>query len=212
MHVITEEPFIVKPNNDAKELVWVHDVGYSYRLPDGSLVPTCKSISEMIEREAPAPDGCPDQGARVIPVRGLHDKLPVLGFRFGDIAYITDMSSLEESELEAQGAQTSDSQHGELQETPFSLQSGRGPGPRRQNRSGTHLADSSFTHFPESSRICEISGEGVQSQGAAFGCAARLRRSGHRIGGSVSARRHDALVDQFPKDVQIVGRESGGRI
>lgn len=100
MHVITEEPFIVKPNNDAKELVWVHDVGYSYRLPDGSLVPTCKSISEMIEREAPAPDGCPEQGARVIPVRGLHDKLPVLGFRFGDIAYITDMSSLEESELE----------------------------------------------------------------------------------------------------------------
>ena len=33
------------------------------------------------------------------PIRGLHDKLPVLGFRFGDIAYITDMSTLPESEF-----------------------------------------------------------------------------------------------------------------
>ena len=36
----------------------------------------------------------------IIPIRGLHDKLPVLGFRFGDIAYITDMSSIPESEFE----------------------------------------------------------------------------------------------------------------
>ena len=35
----------------------------------------------------------------IIPIRGLHDKLPVLGFRFGDIAYITDMSSIPESEF-----------------------------------------------------------------------------------------------------------------
>ena len=30
---------------------------------------------------------------------GWHDQMPVLGFRFGKIAYITDMSSLPESEL-----------------------------------------------------------------------------------------------------------------
>ena len=35
----------------------------------------------------------------IIPIRGFHDKMPVLGFRFGNIAYITDMSSLPESEL-----------------------------------------------------------------------------------------------------------------
>lgn len=36
----------------------------------------------------------------IIPIRGLHDRLPVLGFRFGDIAYITDMSFIPESEFE----------------------------------------------------------------------------------------------------------------
>ena len=36
----------------------------------------------------------------IIPIRGYHDKMPVLGFRFGNIAYITDMSSLPESEFE----------------------------------------------------------------------------------------------------------------
>ena len=35
----------------------------------------------------------------VIPIRGYHDQMPVLGFRFGDIAYITDMSRLPEEEL-----------------------------------------------------------------------------------------------------------------
>lgn len=99
MHVITDEPFIVRPNNDGRELVWVHDVGYSYRMPDGSLVPTCRNVSEMVEIASPAAEEDPAEGARVIPIRGLHDKLPVLGFRFGDIAYITDMSSLPESEF-----------------------------------------------------------------------------------------------------------------
>ncbi|MBQ2151211.1 MAG: hypothetical protein II434_06785, partial [Bacteroidales bacterium] len=31
--------------------------------------------------------------------RGMHDKLPVLGFRFGQIAYLTDFSSIPESEF-----------------------------------------------------------------------------------------------------------------
>ena len=41
----------------------------------------------------------PEDEAVIIPIRGLHDRLPVLGFRFGDIAYITDMSSIPESEF-----------------------------------------------------------------------------------------------------------------
>ena len=49
-----------------------------------------------------------DSPFAVMPVEGgdlvwmhekYHDKMPVLGFRFGDIAYITDMSSIPESEF-----------------------------------------------------------------------------------------------------------------
>lgn len=36
----------------------------------------------------------------VFPVVVMHDKLPILGYRFGDFAYITDMKSIAESELD----------------------------------------------------------------------------------------------------------------
>jgi phosphoribosyl 1,2-cyclic phosphate phosphodiesterase len=39
-------------------------------------------------------------GAQIIPIRGRHYKLPVLGFRFGDIAYCTDMNHIPEDEFE----------------------------------------------------------------------------------------------------------------
>ncbi len=169
LHVIDEHPFILRKDSSDKELVWVHDVGYHYRMNDGTLVPTARSLDDMISaaevassggstaslREAPplasqsdapvppltvqrvawvspsrlatsAPfrdseqsdagslrgtplspprgrrgvDIAPASGiTTVIPIRGLHDKLPVLGFRFGDIAYLTDMSEIPESEF-----------------------------------------------------------------------------------------------------------------
>jgi len=34
----------------------------------------------------------------VLPIRVMHDRLPILGYRFGDFVYITDMKSIEESE------------------------------------------------------------------------------------------------------------------
>jgi len=34
----------------------------------------------------------------IIPIRGVHFKLPVLGFRMGNLAYLTDMNQLPESE------------------------------------------------------------------------------------------------------------------
>ena len=37
-------------------------------------------------------------GFSVTPVEGFHYKLPVLGFRFGDFAYLTDMKTIEPSE------------------------------------------------------------------------------------------------------------------
>lgn len=36
----------------------------------------------------------------IIPIRGYHYKLPVFGFRFGKIAYVTDVNHLEDAEIE----------------------------------------------------------------------------------------------------------------
>ena len=38
-------------------------------------------------------------GVEIIPIRGRHYKLPVLGFRFGNIAYCTDMNHIPEEEF-----------------------------------------------------------------------------------------------------------------
>ena len=100
LHVIDERPFVIHKEDSDKELVWVHDVGYHYRLPDGSLVPTARSLDDMIEESGLPGSSASMQTATIIPIRGLHHSLPVLGFRFGDIAYLTDMSSIPESEFE----------------------------------------------------------------------------------------------------------------
>ncbi len=89
VHLIDERPFRVDSLKGAGELEWVHDIGYFYRQPDGSLVPSDNAVVEA-----------PHENPNIIPIRGFHDKMPVLGFRFGDIAYITDMSSIPESEFE----------------------------------------------------------------------------------------------------------------
>ena len=78
LHTIGSDPFEVC-SNDGYELEWVHDVGYHYKPLDGP-VPRPRKVT-------------------VIPIRGYHDVMPVLGFRFGDIAYITDMSRIPEEEF-----------------------------------------------------------------------------------------------------------------
>lgn len=40
------------------------------------------------------------RGVEVVPVRGMHFKLPVLGYKIGNICYLTDMDRIEESEIE----------------------------------------------------------------------------------------------------------------
>lgn len=103
VHVIDDQPFIIHPNNIG-ELEWVHDYGYCHRMPDGSLVRTDdKIVSDAekcsIDRWLENKEG-QDGSVAVLPIRGYHDQMPVLGFRFGDIAYITDMSSIPECEFE----------------------------------------------------------------------------------------------------------------
>lgn len=88
VHLIDERPFRVDSQEGTGDLEWVHDIGYFYRQADGSLVPSDNAVVEAAHEKP-----------NIIPIRGFHDKMPVLGFRFGDIAYITDMSSLPESEL-----------------------------------------------------------------------------------------------------------------
>lgn len=39
-------------------------------------------------------------GVKIIPIRGKHYKLPVLGYRFGNIAYCTDMNHIADEEFE----------------------------------------------------------------------------------------------------------------
>ena len=89
VHVIDQRPFRVDSLSGAGELVWVHDKGYFYALPDGSL----KRGGEIVGEAS-------HENPNVVPIRGMHGEMPVLGFRFGNIAYITDMSSIEDSELE----------------------------------------------------------------------------------------------------------------
>ena len=40
------------------------------------------------------------EGTPVIPIRAMHYKLPILGFRFGDCAYLTDANYIPDSEFE----------------------------------------------------------------------------------------------------------------
>lgn len=39
-------------------------------------------------------------GLEIIPVEVMHDKMPILGYRIGDLLYITDMKTIDEGEFE----------------------------------------------------------------------------------------------------------------
>lgn len=77
---IDENPFTVTENIPKVRLVWVDGKGY-----------------EKVKVEHAGPDTC--KTAEIIPVRGKHYMLPVLGYRFGGIAYLTDMNFIPEEEF-----------------------------------------------------------------------------------------------------------------
>ena len=91
LHIIENKPFAVRPNKEDRELVWVHNVGYGYKMPDGS-VKACPEDNI----EPALNDG---KGVQVTPIRGIHGQMPILGFRIGGIAYLTDFSSIPEEEF-----------------------------------------------------------------------------------------------------------------
>ena len=75
---ITEEKFTVEENIPRIRLVWKEGTGY-----------------EKVQCDRPEHL----KSAEVIPVRGKHFNLPVLGYRFGNIAYLTDMNFIPEEEF-----------------------------------------------------------------------------------------------------------------
>ncbi len=103
VHLIDERPFIIYPDSEEKKLTWVRDLGYRYRLADGSLVSTGNPLDKAETADDKyflgEDDGLRHNGVEIIPIRGLHDKMPVLGYRFGNIAYITDMSHIPDEEF-----------------------------------------------------------------------------------------------------------------
>ncbi len=78
IHLIDEQPFTVTAGGPHKVLIWESGKGYSHKF-EGKNDPV--------------------RSAEIIPIRGRHYKLPVLGYRFGNIAYCTDMNYIPEGEF-----------------------------------------------------------------------------------------------------------------
>lgn len=83
LHTIdSHNPFKVKSNADEDILVWESGFGYHHQAPE-----ITGTVNEV----------------EVVPIQGWHHKvrkLSVLGYRFGDIAYLTDMNLIDEEEFE----------------------------------------------------------------------------------------------------------------
>ena len=102
VHLIDERPFRITSLENTGDLEWVHDIGYFYRREDGSLVPSDNAVVRALPALPGADSGFTDgvKYLNILPIRGMHDQMPVLGFRFGRIAYITDMSSIPDCEFD----------------------------------------------------------------------------------------------------------------
>ena len=78
VHNINENPFEIRCGGPYEVLSWEPGKGYVH---------------------STAGENDPVKTANIIPIRGMHYKLPVLGYRFGDIAYCTDMNHIPEEEF-----------------------------------------------------------------------------------------------------------------
>ena len=79
VHNGDSRPFILRSGGPTEILSWESGKGYSY---------STVNLDEEVKT------------TEVIPIRGMHYKLPVLGYRFGNIAYCTDMNYIPEEEFE----------------------------------------------------------------------------------------------------------------
>lgn len=79
VHNIDEKPFTINAGGPYEVLSWEPGRGYIHTM---------------------AGESDPIKTADIIPIRGMHYKLPVLGYRFGNIAYCTDMNFIPEEEFD----------------------------------------------------------------------------------------------------------------
>ncbi len=79
VHNIDSNSFTISAGGPYEVLTWEHGKGY---------------IRSMAGEDEPV------RSVQIVPIRGMHYRLPVLGFRFGNIAYCTDMNHIPESEFE----------------------------------------------------------------------------------------------------------------
>ena len=79
VHNIDHNPFIISTGGTEEVLEWNSGKGYTHRVT-------------QLDEEV--------RNAEIIPIRGMHYRLPILGYRFGNIAYCTDMNHIPEEEFE----------------------------------------------------------------------------------------------------------------
>lgn len=79
VHNIDERPFSISSGGPHEVLTWTPGKGYCHTMTD---------------------EDAPVKTTEIIPIRGMHYKLPVLGYRFGNIAYCTDMNHIPDEEFE----------------------------------------------------------------------------------------------------------------
>lgn len=79
VHIIDDKPFVISSGGPYDVLTWTPGKGYIHSV---------EGIDDPIRT------------TEIIPIRGMHYKLPVLGYRFGNIAYCTDMNHIPEEEFE----------------------------------------------------------------------------------------------------------------
>ena len=79
VHNIDSRPFILRSGGPTEVLSWESGKGYTHSVVN---------LDEEVKT------------AEVTPIRGMHYTLPVLGYRFGNIAYCTDMNYIPEEEFE----------------------------------------------------------------------------------------------------------------
>lgn len=90
---IDDRRFTVTENIPSRKLVWIEGKGYE-KIP----VSPDEWAAEHHPGESEGGRYAP-KNIQVIPIRGKHFNLPVLGYRFGGIAYLTDMNYIPETEF-----------------------------------------------------------------------------------------------------------------
>ena len=73
VHTIDDKPFRITSLENTGELEWVHDIGYFYRQPDGSLIPSDNAVVPALPALSGADSGVTEDGVKylnIIPIRG----------------------------------------------------------------------------------------------------------------------------------------------